>query len=120
MGSGIAQVASQSKHEVVLCDTNQEQLDKAKAKLAKIMARLVEKEKVTPDESIAIQDRISYSNSMNNFSSCGLVIEAIIENLDIKKKVFSTLESIVSEDCILASNTSSLSIASIAAALLKN
>ncbi len=120
MGSGIAQVASQSKHEVVLCDTNQEQLDKAKAKLAKIMARLVEKEKVTPDESIAIQDRISYSNSMNNFSSCGLVIEAIIENLDIKKKVFSTLESIVSEDCILASNTSSLSIASIAAACKKD
>ena len=88
MGSGIAQVASQSGHEVVLCDTNQEQLDKAKSKLAKIMTRLVEKEKVSSDESAAIQNRISYAVSMNDFSGCGLVIEAIIENLDIKKKVF--------------------------------
>ena len=119
MGSGIAQVASQSGHDVVLCDTNQEQLDNAKAKLAKIMSRLVEKDRVNEDESASIQNRISYATSMNSFEGCGLVIEAIIENLDIKKNVFSTLESIVDADCILASNTSSLSIASIAASCEK-
>ncbi len=115
MGSGIAQVASQSGHEVVLCDNNQEALDRAKAKLAKIMARLVEKGRVTDSDAQAIQERIQYSQSTQDFSDCGIVIEAIIENLDIKRQVFSSLESIVGNDCILASNTSSLSIAAIAA-----
>ncbi len=117
MGSGIAQVASQSGHEVVLADTNQEALDKAKAKLAKIMARLVEKGKFGQDVADGIQNRISYSTDMADFAGSGMVIEAIIENLDIKKKVFKTLENIVGDDCILATNTSSLSVASIAAAV---
>jgi len=117
MGSGIAQVASQSGHEVVLADTNQEALDKAKAKLAKIMARLVEKGKFGQDVADGIQNRISYSTDMADFAGSGMVIEAIIENLDIKKKVFKTLEGIVGNDCILATNTSSLSVASIAAAV---
>lgn len=120
MGAGIAQVAAQSGHDVVLFDTNAEQLDNAKRKLAKIMARLVEKGRVTSAESEGIQNRIQYIVSMNDFSGCGLVIEAIIENLEIKKNVFSNLEKIVSSDCILASNTSSLSIASIAAACKKS
>ncbi len=120
MGSGIAQVASQSGHEVVLFDTNAEQLDKAKGKLAKIMARLVEKGRVTSEDAEAIQGRISYITSMSDFAGSGLIIEAIIENLDIKKKVFAELEGIVGADCILASNTSSLSIASIAAACKKS
>ncbi|MFT5821058.1 MAG: 3-hydroxybutyryl-CoA dehydrogenase [Crocinitomix sp.] len=120
MGSGIAQVASQSGHEVVLFDTNAAQLDIAKGKLAKIMARLIEKGRVTNEESEGIQGRISYITSMNDFAGCGLIIEAIIENLDIKKKVFAELEGIVDGDCILASNTSSLSIASIAAACEKS
>lgn len=120
MGSGIAQVASQSGHEVVLFDTNAEQLDKAKGKLAKIMARLVEKGRVTSEDAEGIQGRISYITSMSDFAGSGLIIEAIIENLDIKKKVFAELEGIVGADCILASNTSSLSIASIAAACKKS
>lgn len=115
MGSGIAQVAAQSGHNVVLFDTNAEQLEKAHASLAKIMARLVEKGKITEDESETIQARIAYISDMTGFSGCGLVIEAIIENLDIKKSVFAKLETIVDGDTILASNTSSLSIASIAA-----
>ncbi|MFT4603255.1 MAG: 3-hydroxybutyryl-CoA dehydrogenase [Arenicella sp.] len=117
MGSGIAQVAAQSGHNVVLADTNQEALDKAKAKLAKIMARLVEKGKFGSDVAQAIQSRISYSTDMNDFAGSGLVIEAIIENLEIKQKVFKTIEGIVGNDCILATNTSSLSVASIAAAV---
>ena len=119
MGAGIAQVAAQSGHKVVLCDTKQEQLDLAKNKLAKIMARLVEKGKFTEEKSNQTQSNIVYSTKMEDFSECGMVIEAIIENIDIKKSVFSNLESIVNEDCILASNTSSLSIASIAAACEK-
>lgn len=116
MGAGIAQVAAQSGHKVVLCDTKQEQLDKAKSKLAKIMNRLIEKGKITQEESSQTQNNITYSTAMHDFKECGLIIEAIIENLDIKKTVFEQLESIVDNDCILASNTSSLSIASIAAA----
>lgn len=120
MGAGIAQVAAQSGHQVVLCDTSQEQLDNAKAKLAKVMARLVEKGKFTAVEADSLQNRITYTTTLNDFSNCGMVIEAIIENLDIKKTVFSSLESITKADCILASNTSSLSIASIAAACEKS
>ena len=114
MGAGIAQVAAQAGHKVILCDTNQTQLDSAKAKLAKIMLRLVEKGKLTEFEANDLQRRITYTTDLNNFSNCGIVIEAIIENLKIKKEVFSNLESITANDCILASNTSSLSIASIA------
>lgn len=120
MGSGIAQVAAQAGHEVVLADTNQDALDKAKAKLAKIMARLVEKGKFGEDVSQAIQGRISYSTEMSDFAGSGMVIEAIIENLEIKQKVFKTIEGIVDENCILATNTSSLSVASIAAAVEKS
>jgi len=80
------------------------------------MNRLIEKGRVEAAETEAIQSRISYTTDNAGMASCGLVIEAIVENLDIKKQVFKQLESIVSEDAILASNTSSLSIASIAAA----
>ena len=120
MGAGIAQVAAQSGHKVVLCDTKQEQLDKAKAKLAKIMARLVEKGRITQQQSDDTQNNITYSTSMSDFDGSGMVIEAIIENIDIKKTVFEQLETIVDDTCILASNTSSLSIASIAAACQKS
>ncbi len=119
MGSGIAQVAAQNGHTVVLSDTNDVALDKSKAKLEKVMARLVEKGKLTADKAADIQNRISYTTELSNFAACGLVIEAIVERIDIKKHVFQTLESIVSEDCILASNTSSLSIAAIAASVSK-
>ena len=117
MGSGIVQVAAQNGHEVVLVDLNQAILDKSKAKLAKIMARLVEKGRVTEEDASAIQNRISYSQDVNDFKESGIVIEAIIEDLGIKSKVFAQLEEIVPAGCILASNTSSLSIASIAASL---
>ena len=119
MGAGIAQVAAQSGHKVLLCDTKQEQLDKAKAKLSKIMDRLVEKGRITQEQSIATQNNITYTTSMNDFEGSGLIVEAIIENIDIKKSVFAQLETIVDDSCILASNTSSLSIASIAASCKK-
>ena len=115
MGSGIAQVAAQSGHKVWLFDTSEAALDKAMASLNKIMARLVEKGKKTQAEADAIISRVNVSSDYKSFANCGLVIEAIVENLDIKKKVFAALEEQVNADCLLASNTSSLSIASIAA-----
>ena len=119
MGSGIAQVAATSGCKVKLCDTNQSVLDKAKASLEKILSRLVEKDKIDANEKSRIENNISYVNNLKELSDSHLIIEAIIENLDIKKKVFSELETYVSADCIIASNTSSLSIASIAASLQK-
>ena len=119
MGSGIAQVAATFGHEVVLFDTNTIAIDKAMVALEKVLARLVEKGKMDEAEKIALKGRIQAVNDMQAFAGCGLVIEAIIENLEIKKSVFAQLETIVGDDCILATNTSSLSVASIAAACKK-
>ena len=119
MGSGIAQVAATSGCKVKLYDTNEAALDKAKTALEKILNRLIEKGRIDDSEKSRIQSNISYVNSLKDLSDSNLTIEAIIENLDIKKKVFSELETYVSDDCIIASNTSSLSIASIAASLQK-
>lgn len=119
MGSGIAQVAATAGHNVVLVDNNPEALNSAKSKLQKIMNRLIEKGRLDAQTAADIQERISYELSMDAFASCGLVIEAIIEDLDIKKTVFRRLEEIVSSDCLIASNTSSLSISAIGSALEK-
>ena len=119
MGSGIAQVAATSGCKVKLYDTSQMALDKAKAALEKILSRLIEKGRIDAEEKNKIQSNISYVDSLKDLSDSNLTIEAIIENLDIKKKVFSELESYVTADCIIASNTSSLSIASIASSLQK-
>lgn len=119
MGSGIAQVFAQSGHSVVLYDTNQDALDRSKQNLAKTFEKLVAKEKYTAEKAQEIQNNIEYAGDLNAFASCDLIIEAIIENLEIKKTVFKNVEEIISENCILASNTSSLSIASIASACAK-
>lgn len=117
MGTGIVQVAAQNGCEVTLVDLNEQILAKSEGKLAKIMARLVEKGKIEETEAEAIKNRVTYSQDIHDFAGSGLVIEAIIENLEIKQKVFSQIERIVGRDCVLASNTSSLSIASIASSL---
>ncbi|WP_312923153.1 3-hydroxyacyl-CoA dehydrogenase NAD-binding domain-containing protein [Empedobacter brevis] len=119
MGSGIAQVFAQTGNTVVLYDTNQEALDRSKQNLAKTFEKLVAKEKYTAEKAQEIQNSIEYVGSLEAFADIDLMIEAIIENLEIKKSVFKQVEEIVSETCILASNTSSLSIASIASACSK-
>jgi 3-hydroxybutyryl-CoA dehydrogenase len=116
MGSGIAQVAAQNGHEVILSDTHEGTLEKSKKSLEKVMKRLVEKGRRSKEEAEAIQARIEYTTELKDFAETKLIIEAIVERLDIKKSVFAALENIVSDTCILASNTSSLSIASIASA----
>lgn len=118
MGSGIVQVAAQNGHRVVLVDMSEQILCNSKQQLIDLLNRLVEKEKITWEESEAILSRITYSIDIHDFKDCGIVIEAIIEDLKIKSHVFTQLEQIVKRGCILASNTSSLSIASIGASLL--
>ncbi|NRA48203.1 MAG: 3-hydroxybutyryl-CoA dehydrogenase [Phaeodactylibacter sp.] len=115
MGSGIAQVAATSGHTVFLYDNNPAALQRSKDKLAKIMNRLVEKERIDLATAKTIQNRIQYVDSLYDFKGPGLVIEAIVENLEVKRNVFEQLELIVPSDCIIATNTSSLSIAAIAA-----
>jgi 3-hydroxybutyryl-CoA dehydrogenase len=119
MGSGIAQVAATAGCKVRLFDVNEKALISAEAQLDKVLSRLIEKGKINQEEKNRIQSNIDYTNALGDLSQSELVIEAIIEDLDIKQKLFSELESVVPADGILASNTSSLSIASIAASLKK-
>ncbi len=117
MGSGIAQVVAMAGHTVVVFDANAAALDKAKASLTATINKLAEKGKITNADEVL--SRFTYAADMAAFADCGLIIEAIIENLDIKKKVFADVEAVVSASCILATNTSSLSVTSIAAACKK-
>ena len=110
MGAGIAQVAAQSGHTTVLVDVNAEQLQKAQAGIEKVLARLVEKGSKTETEKKEILGRLTYASSIADFAGCGMIIEAIVEKIEVKHSVFREMESVVSADCILASNTSSLSI----------
>ncbi len=114
MGSGIAQVAAAASHDTFLFDADPGMISKAKKGHAETMSKLVEKGKITRTEADKILSRIRYASSPGEFSECGLVIEAIVENLDIKQKLFNDIEKIVDKDCILATNTSSLSVTSIA------
>lgn len=119
MGSGIAQVAATAGNKVIIYDTNAEALNKAKANLESSLTKLVEKAKITEAKKTEVITNTTYSNSLNNFKDCNLIIEAIVEKLEIKKQVFSEVEKIVSDTCVIASNTSSLSITSIASACKK-
>lgn len=119
MGSGIAQVAATAGCEVKIYDTNLDALAKSKSNLENTLSKLVEKTKIDEHEKFRIENNISYAHTLGELSHSDLVIEAIIENMEIKRKLFSELENYVSPETILASNTSSLSIASIAASCQK-
>lgn len=119
MGSGIAQVAAQAGHSVVLYDTRKEAVEKAMAGLREVLDRLVEKGKFTAEHASDIHGRITPASDLNELKGCGLVIEAIIEDLSVKQKLFRELEGIVTGDTILATNTSSLSVTAIAGGLQK-
>lgn len=116
MGSGIAQVAAEAGHQVVIYDTQQEALDRAAGKLTALMQRLVEKGRRSTADAEKLIARIHFTAVFEELSPAGLVIEAIVEDLAVKKEVFARLEGLLSPDAILASNTSSLSITAIAAA----
>jgi 3-hydroxybutyryl-CoA dehydrogenase len=119
MGSGIAQVAATAEYKTIIYDTNAEALAKAKSNLTTSLIKLVEKQKIIQAKADAILSLTSFSNTISDLKDCSLVIEAIIEKIEIKQTVFKELEAIVSDTCVLASNTSSLSITSIASACVK-
>ena len=114
MGIGIAQVAAFSGCEVCLFDSFAQSLESAKAKIERSLQVLVSKGKLEESKAKDVLARITIAKSLSQFSDCELVIEAIIEQKEAKTSAFLELEQIVSQSCIIASNTSSLSIASLA------
>jgi len=115
MGGGIAQVAAQAGLDVVMLDASMELADKGKARIAKQLARLVSKEKISAADSDAALARIKPTASFGDFSSCDFAVEAAPEREEIKLDIFRKLDDATGGDAILASNTSSISITKIGA-----
>ncbi|MBM6616783.1 3-hydroxybutyryl-CoA dehydrogenase [Bacillus suaedaesalsae] len=115
MGSGIAQVCAMAGYSVYLQDLKQEFVDRGLGIINKNLSRQVEKGRMAADEKEAILARISSSTDINNASEVDLVIEAAVENMEIKSKIFAELDKIAPAHAILATNTSSLPITEIAA-----
>jgi len=114
MGSGIAQVVAQAGYEVIVRDVEQRFVDKGLAGVSKNLAKMVEKGKLTAEKKAEIEGRLSGTVDLAAGQDADLVIEAVIENLELKKKVYAELDAIVQPKAILASNTSSLSITALA------
>ena len=110
MGSGIAQLCAQSGYQVVASEMNDELLNRGLASINKILTRGVEKGRLSQQDKDATLSRIKGTTNTKDFSDCDLVVEAAIENLDLKKKIFAELDEICPKDAILATNTSCLSI----------
>ena len=113
MGSGIAQVAATFNIQVTVVDDDPNAMDSSQKKLAKILNRLAEKGKILESDVPNIINHITWTSDLTQVSDSDVVIEAIIENTEIKQNLFSRLQAIVSENCILATNTSSLSVSEI-------
>src|SRR5690606_36371379 len=116
MGQGIAQVCATSGFNVVLYDVAETQLDKAKNLIQKSLQVAVEKGKLKADEANKVISRIQFQPDINQLKA-DLIIEAALEKLDIKKELFTRLEAINTESCILTTNTSSIPVTQIASAL---
>ena len=116
MGAGIAQVFAARDNNVILCDIKQEFVDKGLSSIEKNLGLLVKKEKIRQKECDAILSRITTTSDKTQANKSDLVVEAVVENMQIKKQLYAELEDIVDIDTILASNTSSLSITEIASA----
>ncbi|WP_294274201.1 3-hydroxyacyl-CoA dehydrogenase NAD-binding domain-containing protein [uncultured Chryseobacterium sp.] len=117
MGIGIAQVAATNGCKVWVYDANARQVETATLGLEKTLTKLVDKQKISGEKMTEILANISIATELKDFKDCELIIEAIIENKEIKTKVFTELENHVSETCIIGSNTSSISITSLSAEL---
>ena len=116
MGAGIAQVVATAGHPVRLLDQNPAALEQARAGIEASLRKLTEKGKLTAEAAAATLARLHCTEAVADFADCGLVIEAIVEDLAVKQQVFKQVEEVVSVACTLASNTSSLSLTAIAAA----
>ena len=116
MGGGITQVCAQSGYPVIVSEINEELLNKGLTSINSSLTKAAAKERITQQDKDATLARIKGTTDMNDFSNCDLVIEAAIENLDLKKKIFVELDKICPKPAILATNTSCLSIIDIAIA----
>lgn len=115
MGRGIAQITSASGCRVMLCDAQPGAAEEARGYVAKMLLRLAEKGKVTAAALAAAVDNIKVVADVAGLSSCHVVVEAIVENLDAKQSLLAEIEAVVADDCIIATNTSSLAVTAIAA-----
>lgn len=116
MGSGIAQVFAQPGFDVYLNDMNEAALNKGMNNIEKLLTRAVEKDRMTDDQMAETLSRLTPSTNLQDASNCDLVIEAVVENMDVKTSVFKQLDELTPAQTILASNTSSLPITEIASA----
>jgi len=116
MGSGIAQIAAQAGCDVVVREVDESFCAKGKAKIEKFLGKAVEKGKMTAEDMNAVMGRMTFTTELGGFSECDLVVEAIIENLAIKRELFAALDDICPAHTIFGSNTSSLSVGDMAAA----
>lgn len=117
MGSGIAQVAAAAGHNVVICDNLTIALSKSSKNIQSTLKTLVDKTKITDAQAYELFSRIKFADHMSEFRNCSMVIEAIVEDIELKQIAFKSMEAIVEPDTILASNTSSLSISAMGAQL---
>ncbi len=116
MGSGIAQVAATNGYDVVMRDVERRFLDRGFESIEDSLSRFVDRDAMTESEASAVVDRVTGTTELEDLADCDVVVEAAPEDLDLKSDVFADLEGIVAGDCLLATNTSTLSVTSIAAA----
>ena len=116
MGAGIAQVVATAGHPVHVLDQHATALQRASSGIQANLDKLVKKDKLSAEAAEGIFARLHFTQDVADFGACGLVLEAVVEDLAVKQRLFREIETVVAADCVLASNTSSLSIASIAAA----
>ena len=116
MGNGIAQVAATAGYDVVMRDIEREYVDSGLENIESSLSRLVESDELTESEADDVRDRIEGTTDLTDLASCDLVVEAAVENMDIKQDIFADLDSVVDDDVVLATNTSTLSITTIASA----
>jgi 3-hydroxybutyryl-CoA dehydrogenase len=116
MGSGIVQVAAQSGYPTIVRELNQELLDKGLARIEKFLAKGVEKEKLTQEQMDQAMGNITSTLKLEDLGECDIIIEAIVEDLEVKNEMFLALDEICPPETIFASNTSSLTVTSMARA----
>ncbi|MEW6756627.1 MAG: 3-hydroxybutyryl-CoA dehydrogenase [Acidobacteriota bacterium] len=115
MGNGIAHVAAQTGFEVLLCEVNEALCQKAVKSIDKNLQRGVDKGKMSPEEKAAVLGRIRTTTNPSDLAPCQIVVEAVVENFEVKRAIFQALDKVLGPEAVLASNTSSISITKLAA-----
>ena len=116
MGSGIAQVAAMAGYDVVMRDIEQDFVDSGFETIDASLDRLVDSDELSESDASDVRDRITGTTALDDLADCDIVVEAAVEDMDIKQDIFADLEDITDEDAVLATNTSTLSITTIASA----